>query len=207
MGKYQKNLEKGPGFWETGGWLVFSLPEPLLGAFVDLPGDARLISDLLDRHGTALEFYASQWTNCPEDCVQEAFINLARQLQRPGFPPPKNITAWLYHVVRNRAKNANRAARRRIHHEQIAAQRVRERIQPAMHDVERLSLPEALDALADTDREVIVLRIWSELTWQQIAELIETSSSSAQRRYVAALEKLKNHWEPSCRPNQVCRPN
>jgi len=169
---------------------------------VDQPVDARLIGDLLDRHGAALELYASQWTSNPEDCVQEALVELARRLQPPGHE-----IAWLYHVVRNRAKNAGRSDRRRVHHEQIAAQLVGERNRQAMGDLDRLSLPEALDTLPAEDREVVVLRIWSELTWQQIAKLTDTSSSSAQRRYATALEKMRNYLEPSCPPNQICRPS
>lgn len=167
-----------------------------------MPVDARLIGDLLDRHGAALELYASQWTNCPEDCVQEALVELARQRQTP-----EHVVAWLYRVVRNRAMNAGRAARRRVYHEQIAAQQARERKRQPLGDVDRLSLPESLEALDTGDRELIVLRLWSELTWQQIGELTDTSSSSAQRRYVAALEKLKQLLEPTCLTNMICRPS
>ncbi|NOY29686.1 MAG: sigma-70 family RNA polymerase sigma factor [Planctomycetes bacterium] len=165
---------------------------------MDLPDDARLIGDLLDQHGAALELYASQWTNCPEDCVQEAFVELAGRLQPPG-----HVVAWLYRVVRNRAMNAGRAARRRVHHEQIAGAQRRQ----AIGDVEKFLLTEALNALTAEDREVVVLRVWSDLSWQQIAELINTSSSSAQRRYAGALEKLKQVLEPTCLPNIIYRPS
>ena len=169
---------------------------------LNLPVDATLIGDLLDRHGAALELYASQWTQSPEDAVQEALVELARRLQ-----PPEHIVAWLYRVTRNRAMNAARSARRRTFHEQVAAQTTFEQRQQPLDELDRLSLPEALETLNDEDREVVVLRIWSELTWQQIAELIETSSSSAQRRYAAALEKLKQVLEPSCQPKTTCRPS
>jgi RNA polymerase sigma factor (sigma-70 family) len=169
---------------------------------VELPVDARQIGELLDQHAAALELYASQWTNSPEDAVQEAFVQLASQSTRP-----EHLLAWLYRVVRNRALNSGRAARRRVRHEQTAAELVESQRKQTLRDVDRLSIPEALEMLSDLDREVVVLRIWSDLTWQQIAELTETSSSGAQRHYVAALEKLKVHLEPSCLPNLTCRPN
>jgi DNA-directed RNA polymerase specialized sigma24 family protein len=68
---------------------------------------------------------------------------------------------------------------------------------------EHLPLLEAIDALPTTEREFVVLRIWSALTWQEIADLTKTSSSSAQRHYVAALTKLRQHLEPSCPPNLI----
>jgi len=171
---------------------------------VKLPVDASLIAELLDRHGATLELYASQWTHSPEDAVQEALVELARRLQSPG-QRPEHVVAWLYRVVRNRAMNAGRAARRRVYHEQVAAQASSERRRRPLGEVDRLSLPEALESLSAEDREVVVLRVWSELTWQQISELIETSSSGAQRRYVAALEKLKQVLEPTCHPNITAR--
>ncbi len=173
---------------------------------MDSPLDAKFIAQLLDQHGKALEFYARQWTDSPEDCVQEAFIQLASRLQPPG-PPPDHTLAWLYRVVRNRAKNANRSARRRIHHEQIAAQQTSERRRQAIGDVERLSLLEALDELPVEQRELVVLRTWSKLSWQQIAELIGSSSSTAQRQYVEALKQLRQILEPSCPPNSICPPS
>jgi len=103
--------------------------------------------------------------------------------------------------------NAGRAARRRVHHEQVAARLTEARSRQAVSDVDRLSLPAALDSLSAEDREVVVLRVWSDLTWQQIGELMDTSSSSAQRRYAGALEKLKQFLEPTCLPSTICRPN
>lgn len=37
---------------------------------------SELLQTLLDRHGAAMELFASQWTKAPEDCVQDAFIQL-----------------------------------------------------------------------------------------------------------------------------------
>ena len=160
------------------------------------------IGELLDRHAEALVLYASQWTDVPEDCVQETFVELARQPARP-----ESIVAWLYRVVRNRALNAARAARRRTHHEQLAASGG-ERSPSAVYDLEdKETLSAALAALTTEDREIVVLRVWSGLTWQQIADLTDTSSSSAQRCYVAALTKLRKYLEPPCEANFTYRPN
>jgi len=167
--------------------------------------DASLIAELLDRHAAALELYAAQWTATPADCVQEAYISLARLGELP-----EHTTAWLYKTVRNQALNAARAERRRQHHEKIAGRLVERQHTNRFSVTESLPLPEvieALDSLPPADRELVVLRIWSELTWQEIADLTDTSSSSAQRRYVAALSKLRQHLEPSCPSNPICPPN
>ena len=159
----------------------------------------ELLADLFDRHAAALELYAAQWTATPADCVQEAYIRLASLLQQAGTTP-QNPTAWLYRVVRNQAHNAARAQRRREYHEQIAARLTPREALDNWQRGDQQALLTAIDALTDAERELVILRIWSELTWQEIAELTETSSSSAQRNYVAVLRELRKQLEPSCLP-------
>ena len=60
-----------------------------------------LLAQLLDQHAAALELYARQWCDSPEDVVQEAFLKLAGQRDLPANP-----AAWLFRVVRNGAIDA-----------------------------------------------------------------------------------------------------
>ena len=69
--------------------------------------DPNLLEELMRKHGAALELFAGQWTTMPEDCVQEAFLQLVREPKTPDRP-----LAWLYRVVRNRAISWRRSATR-----------------------------------------------------------------------------------------------
>src|SRR5436190_22156457 len=77
----------------------------------------ELLGQLLDRHAAALVLLARQWCSSPEDAVQEAFVELARQAECPRDP-----AAWLHRVVRNAAIDAGRAETRRWRHESQAAE-------------------------------------------------------------------------------------
>lgn len=159
-----------------------------------LPVDAHQLAELFDRHAAALALYAAQWTSSPDDCVQEALIELARQPTAPDNP-----AAWLYRVVRNRALNALRAARRRATHEQAAMQgREFGASQGGSGSgaAAGVELADALATLEATAREIVVLRVWGQLSWQEIADVVGGSKSAAQRHYVTALEQLRNVWEP-----------
>lgn len=157
-----------------------------------MPGvDAMLIAEMLDRHGPALAFYARQWTSMADDCVQEALVELARQPTAPDNP-----AAWLYRVVRNRALNAARAQTRRHAHELQAAQRRAAHKPNEANPADGAELNDSLATLDAAAREIVVLRVWGGLAWQEIAELVGGSKSAAQRVYVQALEQLRNHWEP-----------
>lgn len=168
------------------------------------PVDATQLGQLLDRHAAALELYAAQWTASPEDCVQEALIELARQPSAPERP-----AAWLYRVVRNRALNAARSAQRRRQHEQHASQQTSERrtktAKSSFDPQHIVSLSDLLSTLESNARELVVLRIWGGLTWQEIADVAGGSSSAAQRNYQQALAQLRRHLEPEpCPKNNSC---
>ena len=166
-----------------------------------LPITPQQLGELFDRHAGALALYAAQWTNQADDCVQESLIELARQPVAPDNP-----AAWLYRVVRNRALNAARAAQRRSLHEQAAVQG-RSELHPASGDATAASteLIDALDMLEQSPREVVVLRIWGQLSWQEIADVVGGSKSGAQRLYVDALQQLHKLWEPEGLETRSCR--
>ena len=149
--------------------------------------DADFLGQLLDRHGAALELYAAQWYELPEDVVQEAFLELVRQSS-----VPERIVPWLYRVVRNRAISAARSQnrrKRREHHVQRSAAHWFESNADAELDAELVV--ETLEQLPAEEREVLVARIWGGLTFEQIAEVTAASSSTTHRRYEAGLKSLR----------------
>ena len=154
----------------------------------------HLLAKVIDAHAAALTLYARQWCRAPEDVVQEAFVKLAAVGTLPD-----NVVGWLYRVVRNAAISAGRAARRRQRHETEAASRRPDWFVP--NDgigLDARSAAAALDALPDEQRETIVAHLWGGLTFEQIGELTGVSSSTAHRRYLAALEALRRRLRVSC---------
>lgn len=162
------------------------------------PIDAELLGRLLDEHGPALALYAAQWTDAADDCVQEALVELARQ---PVVP--SNVRAWLYRVVKNRALNAARSARRRQERETraMAARLVASSPHVDFDRADALAAIDALDQLETSERELVVLRIWGGLTLEEIGEALAISISTAHRQYARALEKLRHILESPCSTN------
>ncbi len=159
----------------------------------------QLLGRLLDEHAAALVLFARQWCDVPEDVVQEAFVKLAAQRQ-----PPDCVTAWLYRVVRNGALTAARAARRRRRREGEAAGRAAAWFLPA--EGARLdgeTAAAALQGLPPEEREVVVAHLWGGLSFDQIGTLTGTSSSTAHRRYLAALSALRQRLKVSCPANTM----
>jgi RNA polymerase sigma-70 factor (ECF subfamily) len=165
--------------------------------------DSDGLGRLIDQHAAALELYARQWCDAPEDVVQEAFLKLAGQAVLPANP-----AAWLFRVVRNGALNAATAARRRRRHETAAAAKASSWFQPTSAPTHPDSLdPETaaaeLSALPIEQREVIVAHLWGGLTFEQIGEVSGTSSSTAHRVYAAGLSALRERLGVSCRKSRT----
>lgn len=149
------------------------------------------IARLLDSYGGMLRQLARGWCDCADDCVQEAFIRLAAQ-----YPPPDDPVAWLARVVRNEARSRERAAVRRRTHEQGAAELRRTDDADAPADaISPHQAAEALECLSVGDLEIVVLRIWGRLGYDQIAAIVDRSRSAVHRRYAAALAQLRQRLD------------
>jgi RNA polymerase sigma factor (sigma-70 family) len=140
--------------------------------------------------------YARQWCRVPEDAVQEAFIELVRLPSVPACP-----AAWLYTAVRRRAMNLARAEQRREKHHRRASETCVPWFLPH-HEVadDSAEIERLLTRLPDQDREILVLRIWGGLTFQQIANVVEQSSSTVHRRYqqlLSILGQMLRETDPS----------
>jgi RNA polymerase sigma-70 factor (ECF subfamily) len=147
----------------------------------------ELLGRLLDEHAAALVLFARQFCCCPEDAVQEAFVEFVRQR-----PMPREVLPWLYRVVRNKACSASRAQGRRERREAAVAQaRSAALVGTTREGLDAQTAAAALEKLPLEQREVVVAHLWGGLTFQQVAQLSGTSDSTAYRRYLAALDTLR----------------
>lgn len=156
--------------------------------------DGKQLEQLMQQHAAALELFASQWTAAPEDCVQEAFLQLVRQ---PSVPD--RVVPWLYRVVRNRAISMQRSRWRRQRREAEFA----ETRMPWFHSSncspeEILDLTAALQSLPVELREIIVARIWGGLTFEEISSALDVSLSTTYRRYQDGLAAVRRKLEQPC---------
>jgi RNA polymerase sigma-70 factor (ECF subfamily) len=64
--------------------------------------------------------------------------------------------------------------------------------------LEIADLQAAVAALPDELREVLVARIWGQLTLEEIGQMCGLSTATAHRRYREALDALRTKIEPPC---------
>ncbi len=156
--------------------------------------DPQFLERMMHDHRAALELFAAQWTSLPEDCVQEAFLQLVRQRRTPESP-----LAWLYRVVRNRAISSQRSQQRRRRRESAAAAaRPLWSPSPGWSAAELEEVTATLQSINAESREVVIARIWGGLSFEQIAAVVDTSTSTAHRRYEAGLRQLRERLGVRC---------
>ncbi|HSG69944.1 MAG TPA: RNA polymerase sigma factor, partial [Planctomycetaceae bacterium] len=111
------------------------------------------------------------------------------------------VSAWLFTVTRNKSISASRSRRRRVRHESRHAE-----THPCWFEesfetgLDAREISRLLDDLPGEQREILVMRVWGELTFEEIAELTSSSSSTCHRRYQEALEQLRKKVGLPC-PN------
>jgi RNA polymerase sigma-70 factor (ECF subfamily) len=157
-----------------------------------MPLDAAQLAKLIEIQAVTLRLWIRRRCASPEDAVQEAFCRLACQ-----EPPPENPAAWLYRVCRNLAEKQRLSDERRRAREQLRALPET----PASKRADPLEIAEtlaAVDELDDELREVLVARIWGQLTLEEVGRLCGVSTATAFRRYEAALKALRSKLEPKC---------
>jgi len=150
------------------------------------------MAEIVDAHADALVLFARQWSDASaEDVVQEAFLQLVRHVEANN--PPENVVAWLYRVVRNELITRHDGRRRsRAREERVASERPGW-FEPSVDTrLDAIRAAEQLETLPIEQRETVVARIWGGLSFDQIADLMKTSRSTAHRRYVSAIDTLRN---------------
>ncbi len=147
-----------------------------------------------DELGSALVLYARQVGDSheAEDVVQEVFLRLMAQRSAP-----RDVKAWLFRAVRNEAISRGRLRRRRRLREQRQAAGRVEMFEPREDDlIDARAAQAALERLDTDQRELVVLRIWADMTLEQIARTTGLSVPTVFRRYRAALAAIRKEMQP-----------
>jgi RNA polymerase sigma-70 factor (ECF subfamily) len=149
-----------------------------------------------DAHTAAVLAYALRRTSREDaaDVVAETFLVAWRRLddvdERTALP-------WLYGVARRVLLSQQRAARRQL--------AIAERFAAGLPEVSETTFGsprvlEALSALSETEREVLLLTAWEELSGADAAKVLGCSATAYRIRLHRARKRLRERLEDRVQP-------
>jgi len=155
---------------------------------------------LYDDHAQALFAFLLSFTRNEadtRDLLQELFIKL---VQRPGLVEGiREERAFLLRLSHNLAIDLmRRRSTRQRQSEQIAVEALG-LFAPAPEPDERAfreALSEALREIPPEQGSVVHLKLWEDLTFEQISELLDIPLNTAASRYRYGLDKLRQRLRP-----------
>lgn len=133
-----------------------------------------------------------------EDIAQEAFLRAYRSLDR--FETGRPFGPWISRIAANLAINERRSPRAREEElDEAHGDAPSPQAGPLQGVLEREAgevLEEALGRLPQEQRAVFVLRVFEELSYQEIADALQISAGTVMSRLSRAREKLRSILGP-----------
>jgi len=133
-----------------------------------------------------------------KDVLQEVFVRLAkspRLLDNVAAP-----RSYLFRLAHRLVIDRYRREQVRQRHEDRAGSDQELTVLPDLsgEDAEwlRKTLDSSLENLPVEQKAVVVLKVWEEMTFSEIAEVLEISANTAASRYRYALDKLRDELRP-----------
>lgn len=158
------------------------------------------LETLYDEHAAGLFRYARSILaneQAAKDVLQEVFVKVARS----GMPEVENEKAWLYRLAHNGAIDQLRRSSTRRDFERARREDV-ETSGPgnAVCDPDRVEIGCQLEAamaeLPPEQQSVVRLRLWQEMTFQEIATIQGIPLNTAASRFRYALATLRGRLKP-----------
>ncbi|MCX7978749.1 MAG: sigma-70 family RNA polymerase sigma factor [Bdellovibrionaceae bacterium] len=160
-------------------------------------GDRRAFSELVRRHQKALLRLSLRFMkdlDMAQDIVQEAFIKAYEKLG--SFEGRSSFKSWLYQITINAARNRLREGR----HGMTDINNVRVAVGPSaekrlVHSAVADLIQGQIEKLPARQKEALMLRVYEDLSFAEIAEIMDCPYDTAKANYRHALLKLKEAFQ------------
>ena len=135
-----------------------------------------------------------------EDLTQETFLAVIRSSSR--YEPRALVRTYLYGI----AMNLLAAERRQRFRDSPPGQPSAE---PRTNNAEEAGIwvRHALDKLNESEREILMLREYEQLSYSEIADLLKLPVNTVRSRLFRARMAMKGHLEPERRSQETLAPN
>jgi len=155
-------------------------------------GDVSAFSALYDRYAGLLQFFLQSLTRDPARAEDLTHKTVLRLLGSERDLPGATLRPYLFTIARNLALDGIRR--------DSVDEKVRPRLVPvrdeegpdaaARQAESARAISDALDRLPPEQREAVILRVYGDFAWSEMAEIVGTSMATVASRYRYAVQKL-----------------
>ena len=152
-------------------------------------GDSVAVERLIELYQDTIYSMAVSFTrdsHQAEDLAQDAWIKILRGL--PKFRHDSKFSTWLYRVTMNTFLNSTRAVKRE---QEVVGTLASDSEAPSPRLETALDVHDAVRELPDEFRSVVLLRYVADLSYKEIAHVLEVPLGTVQSRLRRALDKLE----------------
>ena len=168
-----------------------------------LLGDRSAISELIERHSRRVRSYIGMMVKddaVADDIFQETFIKAVKVIDEGGYTDSGKFLSWILRIAHNRVldhfrreKSSRQLNEKDAGYDVLGTLRFAENTveDNIVHNELMETVRRLVEELPEDQREVVRLRYYSKLSFQEIAEQTEVSINTALGRMRYALINLR----------------
>lgn len=160
-------------------------------------GEGKAFTELVKRHQTALLRVCSRMTRdneLAEDIVQESFVKAYRKIGL--FEGRSSFKSWLFQIAINTARNKLRSQRFELVNIDDVNMATNESVEASLIHLDvKAILRTEVEKLPEKQRRALELRIYEDLSFNEIAQIMECPYDTAKANYRHGVLKIKSALE------------
>ena len=135
-------------------------------------------------------YYRTLHKQTAEDITQETFFKAMRNMS--AVDPSKKFSSWLYKIAYNTVVDSYRAKKITVDINELSD--LADNTDLA-RDIDRREVfkkvAESLEKLSDAQRDIVVMRIWDEMSYREIADVVGKDEGNCKVIFSRAIAKLR----------------
>ncbi|MBU1203027.1 RNA polymerase sigma factor [Patescibacteria group bacterium] len=157
-------------------------------------GDSAAFGQLYDKYFQKIYrfiYYKTSHKETSEDLTSLTFSKALEKIQ--SFDTSSSFfSAWLYKIARNNLIDYYRSNKETTSLEENFMTYDDKKLEENISQKQELEkITEKLDSLSPQQKEIIIMRVWNELSYKEISQIVGKSEGSCKMTFSRAIKQLK----------------
>jgi RNA polymerase sigma-70 factor, ECF subfamily len=156
-------------------------------------GDSEAFGRLYDRHVRTIYdfiYYKTRHKETAEDLTSQTFFKALKNIS--SVDPDRAIVSWLYKIAHNSVLDHYRTMRHQDDIDDCYDLSDDTDVVGALDNAEEVKkVKDYLHKLTPLERDVVIMRVWQELSYKEIADIIGKSEANSKMIFSRTLKKLR----------------